>query len=265
MIDRIFFSLMLAAGLFSCKSFSVQEQVIVSEANQNISDMQAYQNNQIRSIVNSTRKLIEDNGYKPKEVIVLKQLKEIKNTSDEAMQGIMLLEKNQVNPDSLNKKIKFLYDHLNDNEKSKINLPDLSSGSSEINQKIKSLQLMNLEYKLVESLSGEIGGVDDIRCGTISILVSEASKVVEEGSTYSAEVFPAVALNSLSNEYKITFDDTTISYNANRATIKYKPKARIDESDSLSQKFWTGSLTFKDRGKDSTLAIKGEYWIRKCK
>jgi hypothetical protein len=267
MIQRIYLLIALGAGISSCQNFSDGERKVISAAKQNLAEMLDYRKKQIDTRLNTMTEEVENSGNKPKFVVALRQANEVKNLSYQAVLGITLLEKDQAKADSVNKKIKILYEQAKAiDEKTKITLPDLSLEPTEINQITKKLQVLNLGNKLTRNLAAEIGGTDDIECwfGGPYIMVSEESKVVEEGSKYYADVYPATSIFASGYDFKFTFEDTTISHQGSRGTIKYKPKVQVFDSAGLSQKSWTGSFTFKYRGKDSTIATKGEYWVRKC-
>ncbi|MFL5728943.1 MAG: hypothetical protein ACJ75J_05585, partial [Cytophagaceae bacterium] len=222
MRSKLLLLLSFAIGICSCKKYSSSEEAIIASAEKKMAEMTRYRNENTENLLGYMKENVDGNGRKPKDVAFLNKAGKIKDVSE---QILFLLDNPQANSDTLRVKIKLLSADLKTTEeKVQISLPDLNSDPTEINRTTWKLQILNSKNILVNNLAQEISICEPEYIDVVSIVVSEESKVVEEGSTYSAEVYPASGFSAFNYHYKISFEDTNMIFDAAQAKIKYRPK-----------------------------------------
>lgn len=122
-------------------------------------------------------------------------------------------------------------------------------------------EVLKYESDALNMLAAELGATD-IKFDQVFAMYRADSKVVAAGTKYNAELFLAASSSAL--KPKITVDGRTLDVDKDgRGKLEFTATGGTYDKDGLAKKTWNGSITFKNRGKDTTFAVKGEYVVAK--
>jgi gliding motility-associated protein GldM len=103
-------------------------------------------------------------------------------------------------------------------------------------------------------------GATTIKFDQVFAMYRAESKVVAAGTKYNAELFLAASSSSL--KPKISVDGRTLEVDKDgRGKLEFTATGGAYNKDGLANKTWSGSIAFKNKGKDTVFQVKGEYVV----
>jgi gliding motility-associated protein GldM len=103
-------------------------------------------------------------------------------------------------------------------------------------------------------------GATDIKFDQVFGMYRADSRVVAAGTKYIAELFLAASSSSL--KPRITVDGRTLEVDQEgRGKLEFTATPGNYDSDGNAKKSWNGVISFKNRGKDTSFMVKGEYTV----
>lgn len=120
-------------------------------------------------------------------------------------------------------------------------------------------EVLKYESDALNLLAAQLGATD-IKFDQVFAMYRADSRVVAAGTKYSAELFLAASSSAL--KPKITVDGKSLEVDKEgRGKLEFTATGGAYDKDGLAKKSWTGKITFKNRGNDTTFEVKGEYVV----
>ncbi|TAH31174.1 MAG: gliding motility protein GldM, partial [Cytophagales bacterium] len=117
------------------------------------------------------------------------------------------------------------------------------------------------ESDALSLLAAELGA-SDIKFDQVFAMYRADSRVVAAGTKYMAEVFLAASSSALKPVVKVDGRQLQVDKDG-RGKLEFVATGGAYDKDGLAKKTWSGAVTFKNRGKDTTFMVKGEYVVAK--
>ncbi|OJJ21717.1 hypothetical protein BKI52_14545 [marine bacterium AO1-C] len=97
-------------------------------------------------------------------------------------------------------------------------------------------------------------------CGGVEARVSTQSDIIRLGEVYEAKMF--VSTNASRANPRATYNGSPIMVKDGRGEVRVKVKPIPDsiKADKVTR-FWKGSITFKTKGRDTTLSLRVPYTV----
>lgn len=120
--------------------------------------------------------------------------------------------------------------------------------------------VLRYEAEALASISGQLNK-EVIKFTKIFPAVSAESKVVAAGTKYIAEMY----LTASSDQIKptMTMDGRPIKVENGKGKIEFTASPGAYDKDGNAKKTWTGKITFKQNGRDTSFTQKYEYIVAK--
>mgnify|MGYP002777267780 CR=1 FL=1 len=103
-------------------------------------------------------------------------------------------------------------------------------------------------------------GASEIKFDQVFAMYRADSRVVAAGTKYQAEVFLAASSSALKPTIKVDGRPLVVDKEG-RGKLEFTATGGAYDKDGLAKKSWNGSITFKNKGKDTTFIVKGEYVV----
>jgi gliding motility-associated protein GldM len=116
------------------------------------------------------------------------------------------------------------------------------------------------EAEALGMISGSIGK-EIIKFDKISTAVSAESKVVAAGTKYKAEMYLTASSSQIVPT--MTMDGRSVQVKEGKGQIEFTATPGAYDKDGNAKKTWSGKITIKRDGKDSSFAVKQEYIVAK--
>ncbi|MFQ3576415.1 MAG: gliding motility protein GldM, partial [Cytophagales bacterium] len=117
------------------------------------------------------------------------------------------------------------------------------------------------EAKALEDLAAEVGATE-IKFDNIFAMYRAESKVVAAGTKYNAELFLAASSSTLKPTIKVDGRDLQVDKDG-RGKLEFTATGGAYDNEGNAKKSWNGQITIKNKGKDTTFTVKGEYIVAK--
>jgi len=117
------------------------------------------------------------------------------------------------------------------------------------------------EAKALEMLASEVGA-SEIKFDNIFAMYRADSRVVAAGTKYSAELFLAASSSTLKPKIKVDGREIPVDKDG-KGKLEFTATGGVYDSEGNCKKTWTGQITIKHKGKDTTFTVKGEYVVAK--
>jgi gliding motility-associated protein GldM len=128
--------------------------------------------------------------------------------------------------------------------------------------------ISNLEAEVLKHETDALGmlaseiGADEIKFDQILPMFRAESKVVAAGTKYNAELFLAASSSTL--KPTITVDGRSLQVDGQgKGKLEFTATAGNYDKDGNVKKRWTGKITIKNKGKDTTFTVDGDYVVAK--
>lgn len=122
-------------------------------------------------------------------------------------------------------------------------------------------EVLKYESDALSLLAAKLGA-DKINFDQVFAMYRADSRVVAAGTKYMAEVFLAASSSALKPVVKV--DGRLLQVDKDgRGKLEFVATGGAYDKDGLAKKTWSGAVTFKNRGKDTTFMVKGEYMVAK--
>jgi gliding motility-associated protein GldM len=121
-------------------------------------------------------------------------------------------------------------------------------------------EVLKYETEALSKLAAEIGA-DEIKFDAIYAMYRADSKVVAAGTKYHAELFLTASSSTLKPTVKVNGTPVKIEGNAGIYEITASPGGY--DKDGNSKRTFKGEVTIKNKGKDTTFFVPGEYTVAK--
>jgi gliding motility-associated protein GldM len=128
--------------------------------------------------------------------------------------------------------------------------------------------LSNLEAEVLKHESDALGylsqevGASELKFDNVFAMYRADSRVVAAGTKYTAELFMAASSSSLKPTIQV--DNRTLPVDASgRGKLEFTATGGAYDNEGNAKKTWTGKITIKNKGKDTTFTVKGEYVVAK--
>jgi len=128
--------------------------------------------------------------------------------------------------------------------------------------------LSNLEAEVLKHetdalayLSTEVGA-SELKFDNVFAMYRADSRVVAAGTKYTAELFMAASSSTL--KPTITVDGRSLTVDpSGRGKLEFTATGGAYDAEGNAKKTWNGKITIKNKGKDTTFDVKGEYVVAK--
>ena len=105
-------------------------------------------------------------------------------------------------------------------------------------------------------------GIDEIKFDQVFAMYRADSRVVAAGTKYTAELFMAASSSTLTPT--ISVDGRSLKVDKEgRGLLEFTATAGAYDSEGNAKKSWNGKITIKNKGKDTTFTVKGDYVVAK--
>jgi gliding motility-associated protein GldM len=121
-------------------------------------------------------------------------------------------------------------------------------------------EVLKQETDALSRLASEIGA-DEIKFDNIFAMYKADSRVVAAGTKYHAELFLTASSSTLKPTVKVNGSEIKVEGNAGIYEITASPGGY--DKDGNSKRTFKGEVTIKNKGKDTTFTINGEYVVAK--
>ncbi|TAF74783.1 MAG: gliding motility protein GldM [Bacteroidetes bacterium] len=122
-------------------------------------------------------------------------------------------------------------------------------------------EVLKYESDALSLLAAELGA-SDIKFDQVFAMYRADSRVVAAGTKYMAEVFLAASSSALKPVVKVDGRQLQVDKDG-RGKLEFVATGGAYDKDGLAKKTWSGAVTFKNRGRDTTFMVKGEYVVAK--
>jgi len=106
-------------------------------------------------------------------------------------------------------------------------------------------------------------GADEIKFDKITASYSATSGIVAAGTKYQADLFILASSSTLKPIMKMSGRDIPVKDGIGKIELTATADGGSTTPDGLIKKGWDGSITIKNKGKDTTFKVKGEYYVVK--
>lgn len=122
-------------------------------------------------------------------------------------------------------------------------------------------EVLKYESEALNLLAAELGA-DKVNFDQVFGMYRAESRVVAAGTKYNAEVFLAASSSALKPVIKVDGRALQVDKDG-RGKLEFVASGGSYDRDGLAKKSWSGAITFKNKGKDTTFTVKGEYMVAK--
>jgi gliding motility-associated protein GldM len=122
----------------------------------------------------------------------------------------------------------------------------------------KQAEVLKYEGEILKQLSGLVGA-DKVNFDKVIAMVRPKSSVVAAGTKYEAELFIAASSSSIIPTMKYEGKEIAVKDGLGQVSFTATPGAY--DKDGNAKKKWNGSITIKNKGKDTTFTIAEEYIV----
>lgn len=122
-------------------------------------------------------------------------------------------------------------------------------------------EVLKYESVALNFLASELGA-DKVDFDQVFGMYRAESRVVAAGTKYNAEVFLAASSSALKPVIKVDGRSLVVDKDG-RGKLEFVATGGAFDKDGLAKKSWSGAITFKNKGKDTTFTVKGEYMVAK--
>jgi gliding motility-associated protein GldM len=122
-------------------------------------------------------------------------------------------------------------------------------------------EVLKYESDALNMLATELGA-SDIKFDQVFGMYRADSRVVAAGVKYTAEVFLAASSSALKPKIKVDGRELSVDKDG-RGKLEFTATGGAYDKDGLAKKSWNGAITFKNKGRDTTFIVKGEYVVAK--
>jgi len=125
--------------------------------------------------------------------------------------------------------------------------------------------LSNMEAEVLKQETDALGrlaseiGADEIKFDNIYAMYKADSRVVAAGTKYHAELFLTASSSTLKPTVKVNGSPIKVEGNAGVYEVTASPGGY--DKDGNSKRTFKGEVTIKNKGKDTTFTINGEYVV----
>lgn len=118
--------------------------------------------------------------------------------------------------------------------------------------------VLKYENEILAKLASEVGA-DKVNFDKVVAMVRPQSKVVAAGTKYEAELFIAASSTTITPTMKYEGRDIPVKAGMGQVSFTATPGAYDKEGNA--KKKWRGSITLKNKGKDTTFTVEAEYIV----
>lgn len=128
--------------------------------------------------------------------------------------------------------------------------------------------LSNLEAEVLKHESDALGylsqevGASELKFDNVFAMYRAESRVVAAGTKYTAELFMAASSSTLKPTIQVDGRTLTVD-ESGRGKLEFTATGGAYNVEGNANKTWTGKITIKNKGKDTTFTVKGEYVVAK--
>jgi len=120
-------------------------------------------------------------------------------------------------------------------------------------------EVLKHETDALAALSAEVGATE-IKFDQIIPMYKAESKVVAAGTKYTAELFLGASSSTL--KPSITVDGRSLQVDPQgKGKLEFTASGGAYDKEGNVKKRWTGKITIKNKGKDTTFVVDGEYVV----
>ncbi|MDX2188875.1 MAG: gliding motility protein GldM [Bacteroidota bacterium] len=122
-------------------------------------------------------------------------------------------------------------------------------------------EVLKYESDALNLLAAKLGA-EQIKFDQVFAMYRADSRVVAAGVKYNAELF--ISASSSTIKPKINVDGRQLQVDKDgRGKLEFVATGGNYDKDGLAKKTWNGKISFKNKGKDTTFTVKGEYVVAK--
>jgi gliding motility-associated protein GldM len=118
------------------------------------------------------------------------------------------------------------------------------------------------ESQALKELADQVGAAD-LKFDQVIAMVRPSSKVVAAGTKYEAEMFLAASASTITPTMKARGASIPVDSKTKLGKVTFTASGGAYDKEGLSKQSWSGEVTFKFKGKDTTFTVKEEYFVAK--
>ncbi|MDX2195831.1 MAG: gliding motility protein GldM [Cytophagales bacterium] len=122
-------------------------------------------------------------------------------------------------------------------------------------------EVLKYEADALNLLAVQLGATD-IKFDQVFAMYRADSRVVAAGTKYLAEVFLSASSSAIKPQIKVDGRQLQVD-KSGMGKLEFVATGGSYDKDGLCKKTWSGSVTFKNKGNDTTFIVKGEYVVAK--
>jgi len=125
---------------------------------------------------------------------------------------------------------------------------------------VKEADVRKIETEALEALARLVGAAT-IKFDNVFAVAVAKSSTVAAGTDYEAELF--LAASSSATNPTMTRNGATVPVEGGRGKIKFRASSNGYDAEGNSKQKWTGAITIKSKGKDTTFTQSFDYIVAK--
>jgi gliding motility-associated protein GldM len=122
-------------------------------------------------------------------------------------------------------------------------------------------EVLKHESDALSYLSTEVGATD-LKFDNVFAMYRADSRVVAAGTKYNAELFMAASSSTLKPTIAVDGRSLVVDKDG-RGKLEFTATGGTYDAEGNCKKKWTGKITIKNKGKDTTFTVAGEYVVAK--
>ena len=122
-------------------------------------------------------------------------------------------------------------------------------------------EVLKYESDALNLLSAQLGA-SSLKFDNVFGMYRADSRVVAAGTKYQAEIFLTASSSAIKPTIKVDGRSLQVDKDG-RGKLEFVATGGSYDRDDLAKKSWNGAITFKNKGKDTTFIVKGEYVVAK--
>lgn len=123
---------------------------------------------------------------------------------------------------------------------------------------VKEADVRKIETEALEALARQVGAAQ-IKFDNVFAVATAVSGVVAAGTDYEADLF--LAASSSTTNPSMTRNGSPIPVENGKGKVKFKAQGGAYDKEGNFKTKWTGAITIKNRGKDTTFKIDVPYVV----
>lgn len=126
----------------------------------------------------------------------------------------------------------------------------------------KQTEVLKYENEALNALANAVGA-GDLKFDNVMAMVRPESKYVAAGTKYEADMFLTASSSAITPTMTARGQSIKVDAATKLGKVSFPASAKSYDKEGISKQQWSGEVTFKWKGKDTTFPIKEDYYVVK--